>query len=241
MHCTGASGFGTSRSVGAARTEGQPEAAGEPVVFSAMNPPEAPNCTRIDSTGAGFSGDWSAAVSQQESASEDARLTNSQRIVQVAQSANTINATNGFSRFTRSKNSLNGVVAQLILGIMSWDRTGRGCHVHSLSQRFAYGGVLIVAHTQKIFGPDLPGKPESSCTQPCPFAGLVLPLVVTRRCSSKYSRVLELVLRLCRDQGMKPCPSGRRSSCIADTIVQLPSEGIVICVLGNHPSGPIHP
>jgi hypothetical protein len=65
-----------------------------------MYPPERAQLQTHWLAGAGFSGDLSEALSQQESETEAARLTNSQRIVQDAQSANTINATNGFSRFT---------------------------------------------------------------------------------------------------------------------------------------------
>ena len=68
-----------------------------------MYPPERTQLQTQWPVDAGFSGDSSVALSQQTTASEQARLSISQRIVQDAQSANTSNATNGLSRFTRHR------------------------------------------------------------------------------------------------------------------------------------------
>ena len=63
--------------------------------------------------------------------------------------------------------------------------------------------MLILAQPQEIFGTDFPGQSKPFCAQPNPFTGdaLAFVVVVANRqvFLEVFLRVLEIVLRLCRD------------------------------------------
>src|SRR6267142_2378432 len=75
--------------------------------------------------------------------------------------------------------------------------------VQSLRERLACGRILILAQPQEIIGTDFPGQSESLRTQPNPFAGNTLTLVLVITDAEMFLKVLlcvlEVVLRLCRD------------------------------------------
>src|SRR5205823_10562769 len=63
--------------------------------------------------------------------------------------------------------------------------------------------ILILAQPQEIIGSDFPGQSKPFRTDANPFAGHPLPFVVvianTEVLLEVFPRVLEIVLRLCRD------------------------------------------
>src|SRR5207248_9978751 len=81
--------------------------------------------------------------------------------------------------------------------------TFRPCGVQSLRERLTRGGILILAQPQEIIGSDFPGQSKPFRTDANPFAGHPLPFVVvianTEVLLEVFPRVLEIILRLCRD------------------------------------------
>ena len=81
---------------------------------------------------------------------------------------------------------------------------------------------MIFAQPQEIIGADFAGQPESFRTQPNPFAGHALSFVVVVADAEVFLevflRVLEVVLRLCRDHASDTTRTVR-ACCVSDTPV----------------------
>ena len=83
--------------------------------------------------------------------------------------------------------------------------------------------MLILAQPQEIFGADFPGQSKPFRAQPNPFTGdaLAFIVIVTNRqvFLEVFLRVLEIVLRLCRDHASDTTRTVR-AFCVADTSSQ---------------------
>ena len=80
--------------------------------------------------------------------------------------------------------------------------------------------MLVFAQPQKIISPDFAGQSKPFCSHSNPFAGHALPFIVVIADAEVFlkvfARVLEIVLRLCRDHTPDAIKTVREF-CVADT------------------------
>jgi len=88
--------------------------------------------------------------------------------------------------------------------------------VQPLRERLTRRRILILAQPQEIIGSDFPRQSESLRTRAHPFAGNPLALIVVITDAEMFLkvllRVLEVVLRLCRDHAAHPVTAVRQRS-----------------------------
>ena len=88
--------------------------------------------------------------------------------------------------------------------------------------------MLILAQPQEIFGTDFPGQSKSFRAQPEPFAGNALAFIVVITDAEVFlevfPRVLEIVLRFCRDHTPDAIKTVREF-CVSDTFSVTEKDG----------------